>query len=170
MSDLIVRQTSNPVIEQSAEALNPAEITMPAADADFTTRETHNENDSSGYTGKNATFTKSTVHDTNENFNGDDTHPQHPLQDSDNYGSKVGGAHFQDDVAGYATALANNAQVRAKNHLGAAQPATYLNTTKSGEKQLMPCDIDLPKPTGKIKTQFDNQSMKVPSSDFITES
>ena len=32
MSDLIVRQTSNPVIEQSAEALNPAEITMPSAE------------------------------------------------------------------------------------------------------------------------------------------
>lgn len=170
MSDFIVRDTSNPTIEQSQEALNFADVTMPTADADFRTRETHNENDVSGYTGKNATFTKYTVHDTNEGLNGDDTHPEHPLQDDDNYGSKVGGEHFQDDVAGYATALANNTQVRAKNHLGAALPATYLNTTKAGEKQLMPCDIDLPKPTGKIKMDYDNKSIKIPSSDYVSES
>lgn len=168
MSDLIVRDTSAPVIEQSQEALNFADVTMPTADADFTTRETHNENDLSGYEGKNATFTKTTVHDVNEGLDGDDTMPErYILQDSSMKGSKVGGAYFQDDVAGYATTLANNAQVAAKNHLGAAQPATYLNSTKAGDKQLMPDDIDLPKPKGKIKMQYDNNSIKIPSADFI---
>lgn len=168
MSDLIVRDTSAPVIEQSQEALNFADITMPTTDADFTTRETHNENDISGHTGKNATFTKTTVHDVNEGLNGDDTTPdRYILQDSSMKGSKVSGTHFQDDVAGYATALANNAKVAAKNRLGKEQPAYYLNTTKAGEKQLMPCDIDLPKPTGTIKMQYDNDSIKIPSADFI---
>lgn len=197
MSDLIIGNTSNPTIEQSQEAFNPAQVTMPQADMDFTTRETHNENDLSGHTGKNATFTKTTVHDTNENINGDDTHPEHPLQDDDRYGSKVGGEHFQDDVAGYATKLANNEKVRSKVHLGDAQPASHLweksygdfnltgldgytrdrETPKSSDLQLMPMDIDLPKPIKRIgklyykpnniKTEYDNQSIRVPSDGFI---
>ena len=173
MSDLIVRQTSNPAIEQSAEAFNPAEVTMPAADADFTTRETHNENDLSGHTGKNADYSNTAQHQINEGFNGDDTTPEkHILQDDCNYGSKPGGEHFVDNVAGYAKALSDNAAVRAKvDTMPLSSPQRYVTGGSDfSELQSMPCDIDLPKPHGTIKMHQDNAGIKMPTGSFITQS